>query len=192
MNELTNPALERLKAGEVSLGVGIRISGSSAVALTMAIAGFDWLFIDLEHGSLSVETCANLSAAALGAGIAPLVRVPQGQNWMVTRVLEGGATGVVMPDVRSVEEAREFVDHVKYPPLGRRNAGGPPVHTGFTGRSHADLATMYNKTTLAVVMLERPETIAMADDIAALDGVDVLMVGCGDLTAELGIAGRRA
>lgn len=188
--ELINTALNRLKADELSLGVGIRISNSPAVVRTMAIAGFDWLFIDLEHGNLGIESCAHISTAALDAGIAPLVRVPQGQHWMASRALEGGAMGIVMPNVPSAAEAKILADTVKYRPIGKRNAGGPPVHTGHTPLKHDEYAEMYNSSSLAVAMVETPDAVADADAIAAIDGIDVVMIGCGDLTTELGIPGQ--
>jgi hypothetical protein len=80
MTELTNSALARLQAGELSLGIGIRITNSPAIARTMAVGGFDWLFIDLEHGNLGIESCAHVSVAGLDAGIARLVRVPPGPS----------------------------------------------------------------------------------------------------------------
>jgi len=190
MTELTNSALERLKADELSLGIGIRISNSPAIARTMAMGGFDWLFIDLEHGNLGIESCAHVSVAGLDAGIAPLVRVPPGQFWMASRALEGGALGIVMPNVMSAAEARQVVDVVKFPPLGQRNVGGPPVHTGHTPRSHAEYAEMFNASSLAVVMVETPDAIAVVDDIAAVPGVDVVMIGCNDLSTSMGVSGQ--
>ena len=121
MTDLTNKALEQLKAGELSLGCGIRISGAPAVARTLAIAGWDWLFIDLEHGTLSIESCAHLSVAALGSDIAPLVRVPPRHLELATRALEGGALGIVMPNVESVAEVEALVETTKYRPIGLRN-----------------------------------------------------------------------
>jgi 4-hydroxy-2-oxoheptanedioate aldolase len=190
MTELTNSALERLKADELSLGIGIRITSSPAIARTMKTGGFDWLFIDLEHGNLGMESCAHVSVAGLDAGIAPLVRVPPGQFWMASRALEGGALGIVMPNVMSAAEARQVVDVVKFPPLGQRNVGGPPVHTGHTPRSHADYAAMFNASSLAVVMVETPEAIAEVDAIAAVEGVDVVMIGCNDLSTSMGVSGQ--
>jgi len=175
MTELTNSALMRLQADELSLGIGIRISSSPAIARTMKLGGFDWLFIDLEHGNLGIE---------------PLVRVPPGQFWMASRALEGGALGIVMPNVMSAAEARQVVDVVKFPPLGQRNVGGPPVHTGHTPRSHADYAAMFNASSLAVVMVETPEAIAEVDAIAAVEGVDVVMIGCNDLSTSMGVSGQ--
>lgn len=188
--DLTNTALDRLKADELSLGVGIRISNSPAIPRTMAVAGYDWLFIDLEHGNLGIESCAHLSAAALDANIAPLVRVPPGQYWMASRVLEGGALGIVMPDVPSAEEAKKLADIVKFPPIGRRNVGGPPVHTGHTPRPHAEFARMYNASSIAVAMIEQPSVVDDVDAIAAVEGIDVVMIGGNDLSTEMGIPGQ--
>ena len=190
MSELTNSALERMKADELSLGIGIRITNSPAIARTMAVAGFDWLFIDLEHGNLGIESCAHVSVAGLDAGIAPLVRVPPGQFWMASRALEGGALGIVMPNVMSVTEAEKLVEIVKFPPLGQRNVGGPPVHTGHTPRSHDEFGKMFNAATLAVAMVETPEAISIVDEIAAVEGIDVVMIGCNDLSTSMGISGQ--
>ena len=190
MTELTNTALDRLKAGDLSLGLGIRITNSTTIGRAMAVAGFDWLFIDLEHGQLGIESCAQISAAALDAGIAPLVRVPPGQHWLATRALEGGALGIVMPDVRSAEEARQLVEVTKFRPIGLRNVGGPPVHTGYTPRKPEDMAKMFNASTLTVVMVETPEAIADVDAIAAVEGVDVGMIGGNDLSTNMEIPGQ--
>ena len=124
---LRNPARERLEAGELALGVGIRQSRTVDIAAIMKACGYDWLFLDLEHNSMDLDTAVQISVAALGAGIAPIVRVPAGQFWLATRVLDGGALGIVMPHVDTAEEAREIADRLRYPsarpPLvGRRIA----------------------------------------------------------------------
>ena len=190
MQELTNAASERLRSGDVALGVGVRITSSVAIARIMAAAGFDWLFIDLEHGSLSIESCAQVSTAALDAGIAPLVRVPPQQHWLATRALEGGALGIVMPNVQSAEEARALVDVVKFRPVGRRNVGGPPIHTAYTPTKPDELARMFNAVTIAVAMVETPEAIDRVDEIASVDGIDVVMIGGNDLSTTMGIGGQ--
>lgn len=190
MSELINSALARLQGDELSLGIGIRITNSPAIARTMAVGGFDWLFLDLEHGNLGIESCAHVCVAGLDAGIAPLVRVPPGQFWMASRALEGGALGIVMPNVMSVEEAKQLVEVVKFPPIGTRNVGGPPVQTAHTPRSHADYAELFNGSSLAVAMVETPEAIAIVDDIAAVEGIDVVMIGGNDLSTSFGVSGQ--
>src|SRR6201982_2459486 len=123
-----NVVRERLEQGQLSLGVGIRLTRSVEIAKAMAVAGFDWLFLDMEHGTMSLDACAQISAAALDAGIAPIARVPNGQYSIATRALDNGALGIVMPHVDTAAEAREIVQKLKYPPIGHRSMGGIGPH----------------------------------------------------------------
>src|SRR3974377_709445 len=118
--KVRNAARERLEKGEMSLGVGIRTARTVDIAKMMKTAGYDWLFIDLEHGPMSIEFAATLAVAALDTGISPIVRVPFMQHTMATRVLDSGALGIVMPHVDTPELAREIVDHLNNPPLRPR------------------------------------------------------------------------
>jgi 2-keto-3-deoxy-L-rhamnonate aldolase RhmA len=184
-----NLARERLAAGELSLGIGIRQSRTVDIAKVMKTAGFDWLFIDLEHSAMSIETASEISTAALDTGIAPLVRVPRRQHWMATRLLDNGALGIVAPHVDTPEEAREVVDHLRYPPEGHRSIGGALPHFGFRSVKADELTRTLNAASLVVVMLETPRAIDNAEMIAAVPGVDVLLIGTNDLTLEMGIPG---
>ena len=112
-----NVAREKLEQGQLSLGVGVRITRSVEIAKAMAVAGFDWLFLDMEHGVMSLEACAQISTAALDAGIAPIARVPNGEYSIATRALDNGALGIVTPHVDSAAEAGEVVNRFKYPPI---------------------------------------------------------------------------
>jgi 2-keto-3-deoxy-L-rhamnonate aldolase RhmA len=188
--KVRNPARERLEAGGVSAGCGIRLARTVDIAKAMKTCGFDWLFIDLEHGAMSLDTATQISVAALDAGIAPLVRVPKMQHDIATRVLDGGALGIVMPHVDTAEEAAEVVERLKYPPLGHRSSAGPMAHFDFTRPPAAEAIAALNEATLVVVMLESPTAIENADEIAAVPGVDVLLIGTNDLTTEMGIPGQ--
>src|ERR1700722_10248593 len=184
-----NAAREKLEHGHLSLGVGIRMTRSVEIGKAMAVAGFDWLFLDMEHGVMSLEACAQISVAALDAGIAPLARVPNGEYAIATRVLDNGALGIVMPHVDTADEAREVVQKLKYPPIGHRSMGGIGPHYGLRSASTGDAAKALNAANLTVVMLETPTAIANAEAIAAEPGVDVLLIGTNDLCAEMGIPG---
>jgi 4-hydroxy-2-oxoheptanedioate aldolase len=184
-----NVARERLETGALSLGVGVRLTRSVEIAKAMATAGFDWLFLDMEHGVMSLEACAQISTAALDAGIAPIARVPSGQYSIATRALDNGALGIVMPHVDTATEAREVVERLKYPPVGHRSMGGIGPHYSLRSASTADAAKALNAANLTVVMLETPTAIANAEEIAAVPGVDVLLIGTNDLCAEMGIHG---
>src|SRR5260370_1027712 len=97
----------------------------------MKACGYDWLFLDVEYNSMDLDTAVQISVAALGAGIAPIVRVPAGQFWLATRVLDGGALGIVMPHVDTPEEAHEIADRLRYPPQGHRSIAGGLPHFGY-------------------------------------------------------------
>jgi 2-keto-3-deoxy-L-rhamnonate aldolase RhmA len=190
MADIINPARARLEAGEVSIGCGLRQARTVDIAKAMKTCGFDWLFIDLEHGAMSLDTAVQISVAALDAGIAPLARVPRAQYSMATRLLDGGALGIVMPHVDTADEAREVVDHLKYPPLGHRSVYGALPHFNFERQKPGEVTEKLNDATLLTVMLESPQAIGNADAIAQVPGVDVLLIGTGDLTTEMGIPGQ--
>jgi 4-hydroxy-2-oxoheptanedioate aldolase len=184
-----NPAREKLEQGQLSLGVGVRMTRSVEIAKAMAAAGFDWLFLDMEHGVMSLEACAQIATAALDAGIAPIARVPNGEYAIATRALDNGALGIVMPHVDTAAEAQEVVKRLKYPPVGHRSMGGIGPHYGLRSVSTGEAAQALNAANLTVVMLETPTAIENAEEIAAVPGVDVLLIGTNDLCAEMGIPG---
>ncbi|MGE5268497.1 MAG: HpcH/HpaI aldolase family protein [Thiohalocapsa sp.] len=185
-----NVAREKLEQGELSLGVGIRMTRSVEIAKAMAVAGFDWLFLDMEHGVMSLEACAQIATAALDAGIAPIARVPNGEYAMATRALDNGVLGIVVPHVDTAAEAQEVVSKLKYPPIGHRSMGGIGPHYGLRMVKSAEAAAALNAANLTVVMIETPTAIANAEEIAAVPGVDVLLMGTNDLCAEMGIHGQ--
>jgi len=184
-----NIAREKLEKDQLSLGVGVRMTRSVEIAAAMVSAGFDWLFLDMEHGTMSLDACAQISAAALEAGISPIARVPNGQYSIATRALDNGAMGIVMPHVDTEAEAREVVEKLKYPPVGHRSMGGTGPHYSLRSASSGEAAKALNAANLTVVMLETPTAIANADAIASVPGVDVLLIGTNDLCAEMGIHG---
>jgi 2-keto-3-deoxy-L-rhamnonate aldolase RhmA len=190
MVTLANPARERMKKNEAALGAGIRHSRHAEIAGAMAVAGFDFLFIDLEHSSMPLDVCSQISAAALHAGISPLVRVPEGDHNLAARVLDTGALGIIMPHVESAADARTIVARQKYPPVGQRSTSGPMAQFSYAAHPAKEAAQAANESLLVIVMLETETAIARADEIAAVPGVDVLMIGTGDLTSSLGLQGQ--
>jgi 2-keto-3-deoxy-L-rhamnonate aldolase RhmA len=154
----------------------------------MVEAGYDWLFIDLEHGSMSVETASLVCAAALDCGITPIARVPKGDYHLATRLLDNGAQGIVMPCINSAEDARSFVEHVRFPPAGRRSVGPPGPHQRYRAANLRDSTAEMNQQCLAIALIESIQGVDAAADIAAVQGIDALMLGPGDLGLELEIA----
>lgn len=190
MQRIVNPAKDRLARGELAIGMGVRGMRGVEVARVMKTAGYDFLFLDLEHGSTSVETAFQISVAALDAGIAPLVRVPNGELALGTRCLDGGALGLVIPHVDSADEARAMVDAFKFAPLGHRSVGGGYPQFGFAPAPVADVVSGLNDATLVVAMIETPRAVENAERIAAVPGIDVLLMGTNDLCLEMGIPGK--
>ena len=186
---LKNAAKERLDAGELALGVILRQARTVDIAPIMKSCGFDWLFLDLEHNSMDLDTAVQIAVAALGAGIAPVARVPAGQLWMATRFLDGGGLGIVVPHVDTPEEACRIAQALRYPPQGHRSVAGGLPHFGYAKVGLAETCAAINAATLVVVMLETPTAIANAAAIAAVPGIDSLLIGTNDLAMELGIPG---
>jgi 2-keto-3-deoxy-L-rhamnonate aldolase RhmA len=185
-----NVARERLVQGELALGIGVRGVRGVEVARVMKTAGFDFLFIDLEHGATSVETVFGICVAALDAAICPMVRVPHGELALGTRCLDAGALGVVIPHVDSAEEAREMVQAFRFAPLGRRSIGGAYPQFGFASVPAQEVVGNLNQATLVVAMIETPRAVEQAEAIAAVPGIDVLLMGTNDLCLEWGIPGQ--
>jgi 4-hydroxy-2-oxoheptanedioate aldolase len=186
---LKNAAKERLDRGELALGVILRQARTVDIAGIMKSCGYDWLFLDLEHNSMDLDTAVQIAVAALGAGIAPVARVPAGQLWMATRFLDGGGLGIVMPHVDTPDEAQKIAQALRYPPQGHRSVAGGLPHFFYAKVGVAQTCAAINAATLVVVMLETPTALANAAAIAAVPGIDSLLIGTNDLAMELGIPG---
>jgi 4-hydroxy-2-oxoheptanedioate aldolase len=183
-----NSVQERLARDEVASSMTVRLTRSIEIARLAATAGFDSLYVDLEHSSLSLETTSQICIAALDVGIAAFVRVPQLD--MIGRVLDGGALGVIAPDVRTAAQAREVVRAAKYPPLGARGFATALPHFQFRSPPAKEAYPALDAATMVIVQFESAESVANAEEIFAVEGVDVVLFGTNDLTANMGIAGQ--
>ena len=187
---LRNRMKEKLARDEVVASMTVRLSRSIEIAQIAATAGFNSLYVGLEHNTLSIDTCCQICIAAQQIGITPLVRVPANTPEYIGRVLDGGAMGVIAPHVRSAGEARALADLVRFPPIGQRSAGGVLSQYQYRGFPAAETAAAMNEATSLVVMLETVAALDNVEEIIAVDGVDMLLVGSNDLCAEMGIAGQ--
>ena len=187
---LRNHMKEKLARNQVVASMTVRLSRSIEIAQIAASAGFDTLYVDLEHNTLSIDTCCQICISAQQIGVTPLVRVPANTADYICRVLDGGAMGVITPHVRSAAEARDMVDMVKFPPLGQRSAGGALSHYQYRSFPLADTNAAMNDATSLVVMLETVAALENVEEIIATEGVDMLLVGSNDLCGELGITGQ--
>jgi 2-keto-3-deoxy-L-rhamnonate aldolase RhmA len=187
---IRNVAKERLLAGELAIGIGLRQSRTVDIAKIMKTAGFDWLFIDQEHSAMSLDDAAEISCAAQDAGITPIVRVPGFEHYHAAKALDGGAQGIVVPHVDTPEVAAAMVQHCRYPPIGKRSVTGALPQLDFAAVPLDEGTKAVNDATLLVLMIETGEAVANAKAIAATPGVDVLLVGANDLSMELGVPGE--
>ena len=126
-----NTVKEKLARDEVVASMTVRLVRTIDIARIARTAGFDTLYVDLEHSSFSLETCGQICMAALEAGIAPFVRVPANTPDYISPVLDGGALGVIAPHIRSAQDARAVVKAAKFPPLGERSSAGGLPHLHF-------------------------------------------------------------
>ena len=179
---------QRLLDGDICLGMSLRQARTADIARILADCGYAWMFLDLEHGSLSFDTIGQLALAGIQAGVTPLVRVPDHGPAAINRVLSNGAMGVIVPHVDTPAQAAAVAAQCRFPPLGLRSVPGALAQLGYMPRSFADAAAILNPATMCVVMLESAEAIDNADAIAAVPGVDCLFVGASDLSFALGVA----
>jgi 2-keto-3-deoxy-L-rhamnonate aldolase RhmA len=187
---IANASLARLRAGQVSIGFGVHHLRTVATPALAKAAGYDWLFIDMEHGAFSVQEATQICLAALSVGIAPIVRVCTDALDEGTRVLDNGAQGIVIPHVDTPELAQRVAASFRYPPLGHRSWGGPVASHGFLPPAHAQAQAEINHEVLVVGMIETAQAVANVDAIAATPGIDCLLIGTSDFTADIGIAGQ--
>ncbi|NQV98951.1 MAG: aldolase [Rhodospirillales bacterium] len=190
MIDIKNHAKSQLEAGQLSLGVGLRQARTVDIGKAMKTAGFDWLFIDMEHNSMDIDIATQISVAAQDAGITPLVRVPGFEHYHATRVLDGGAQGIVVPHVDDAKTARQMVSNCFYPPVGHRSMTGALPQLDFQSHAIAEVAEAVNAATLLIVMVETPTGVENAEEIAAVPGIDGILIGTNDLCMEMGIPGQ--
>ena len=190
MTMLAVEALQQIRSGRLTLGFGVHHLRGAAVPLLAKAAGYDWLFIDSEHGAISTQEISQLCLAALSTGIAPIVRVCRGAIDEGTRAFDNGALGVIIPHVDTPDEARRLVEAFRFHPMGHRSTGGPPAQFAFRAPPALEMQRILNTELLLIPMIETPQAVENAESIAAVEGIDALLIGTNDLTLEMGIAGQ--
>ena len=181
---------DALRGESLVLCLALMNSRTPDVPAIAAASGYDAVYVDLEHTSTSLETAAMLCASATGAGIWALVRVSSQEPSLIARVLDMGATGIIVPHVNSASEAQRVVAAARFPPVGHRSISGPNALSGFAARTATELTEVLEARTVVAVMVETPEAVRDADAIASVEGVDMVLIGPSDLTAEMGIHGQ--
>jgi 2-keto-3-deoxy-L-rhamnonate aldolase RhmA len=186
----TNPAKERMRAGDVALGMIVRLARSGEIARVAKSTGHDFIFIDGQHALFSVETIGHIAQVALGIGIAPLARVRSCDDPNTPVILDNGVTGIIFPDISTAEQAQRAVDACKFPPVGKRSVSAGYPQYDYRAVPLTQAVPALNDSTLVICMIETVEGLANVEAIAAVDGVDVLHVGCNDLLTAMGLPGK--
>ncbi len=182
-----NPVKARLARGEVVVGMPVTSTSLDLAALA-ARSGFDFLWVEMEHSPVTLETLRHIVLATRGLPAVPIARVPGGETWMAKRVLDQGVHGVVFPFTSTPEAARTAAQACRYPPRGRRGSGSGLAEGTWPGvPSYFDSA---DDQVLVVVVIEEAAAVECCEEIAAVDGVDVLFVGTSDLSFSMGYRGN--
>jgi 2-dehydro-3-deoxyglucarate aldolase/4-hydroxy-2-oxoheptanedioate aldolase len=180
----------RVMAGEQVLGSMVFEFFSPGIAQLMKLAGCEYIIYDMEHTGLGYETLKAQVGYCRGLDVVPMVRVPRSDYAFLARALDVGARGVMIPMVESAEQARAIAEATRYPPTGRRGAAFGFSHDDYLPGAPLDKINKANTETLVIAQIETERGLEAVDEIAAVDGIDVLWVGHFDLTNFLGIPGQ--
>jgi 2-keto-3-deoxy-L-rhamnonate aldolase RhmA len=188
--EVTNKVRERMTRGEVALCMAARLARTAEIAMIADACGFDAFYIDMEHCTISLDAAAQMCVAALPLGITPLVRIAGHAFDDAARLLDAGALGIICPNVSTPEQARAFARACRFAPFGERSVAGAGPLQGYRATPLAEVNKQGNEVTVLIAMLETPDGIANAEAIAAVPGIDVLLIGSNDLCTAMGIPGE--
>ncbi len=185
-------AVKKLRSGERAVGTMVRVFKDPAIAQMASNCGLDYIMLDLEHGTYNMETVASIFSVGRSLGLGCFVRVPELARGYVSRIMDAGANGVMVPMLESVAQVELLARWTKYPPGGGRGYGGIGGHTNheaISAEGTAGFMAQANLDTLAIAQIETTQAIKNIDGIAAVEGIDVLLIGPNDLAISLGCAG---
>jgi 2-keto-3-deoxy-L-rhamnonate aldolase RhmA len=184
---VNNSLMAKLKRGEPVLGTMMQELRSPAVPMIFANAGFDFIFIDMEHGAHTMETVADLIKVTRLAGITPLVRIPDLQYHFIARCLDAGAQGFMVPRIETREQAEKAVAFSKYPPLGERGCSINKGHNNYKGDDLLSFVKSANEENLVILQIERKAAMEDLDNILSVEGVDGAILGPNDMAVSYGV-----
>jgi 4-hydroxy-2-oxoheptanedioate aldolase len=180
-SSITQTLRDRWAAGDVTLGAWLTVP-SPVTAEATARVGFDYVCVDTQHGATDYQMAVYMIQAVILGGSRPIVRVPWNEPGVIGKMLDAGATGVVVPMVNTASQAEAVVRAGRYPPLGERSFG--PVMVGMRS---PDYAAEANNRVAVIPMIETVEALSNLDDILAVPGLDAIYVGPADLSLSLGL-----
>ncbi|MCB1744039.1 MAG: 2-dehydro-3-deoxyglucarate aldolase [Gammaproteobacteria bacterium] len=180
----------RLAAGDAALGCSVMIPSPQMVEMVGHL-GFDWVLVDMEHGTIGIESAELMIMAAQACGISAIVRPPGNRSAEISAVMDRGAHGVQVPHVNSAEDARRAVAAVKFGAGAQRGlaAGTRPDRYGL-GESMPDFVSRSNAATLVCVQIEHEQAVLAIDELLDVESVDVYFIGPSDLSQSMGHPGN--
>lgn len=176
-----------LAAGKCGIGATITMN-STTVAELFSRVGFDWLWFEMEHTSMSVEAVQSMLQATNGAEVTTIVRVPWNDKTLIKRVVDTGPDGVLIPLVNTKEEAEYAVKAMKYPPLGERGAG--LARAQCYGLAAGEYMQSANDEVMTLLMIEHVQAVENIEEILQVKGVDAVIIGALDLSGSMGMLGQ--
>jgi 4-hydroxy-2-oxoheptanedioate aldolase len=184
-----NRMKHRIRNGEVAYGVLVALPSPMLIEMS-ALAGFDFVIIDQEHGALSPETLENMVRAAEATGISSLVRIRDSQSESILAALDRGAQGVVVPHMKNAEQASEVTRACRFHPRGNRGMAAAGRSSGFGTVPPSEFFAVANDETFLMPMIEDQEGVDKIDQILAIEGIDAILAGTGDLAQAYGVPGQ--
>mgnify|MGYP003975833369 FL=1 len=182
-----NSLKEKIQSGELTIGSWITL-GNTGIAEILANAGYDWLVVDLEHTTISLEQAGELIRTIELSGVPSLVRLTSNDENQIKRVMDAGATGVVVPMVKNVEDAKSAVAAIHYPPLGNRGVG--LARAQKYGNAFQEYLKWQSDANDGPVVVEHIDAVNNLKNILSVEGVDAFIIGPYDLSCSMGIPGE--
>lgn len=181
---------DALKSGEALIGVMIEETTTPNIARMLAACGFKYFIIDCEHGAFNEESVASIISVAKGADIIPMVRVPEIRKDTISKPLEAGAMGLLIPQIKTADDAKRVVEEARYAPLGNRGISHTKMHDNYRGMSDPKHTKNQNEEVMIILQIETKEAIENLDEILSVEGIDAALIGPNDLSQSYGVLGQ--
>lgn len=185
-----NTVKQALAEGKLQLGTGFGQLRSQEVARILAAAGFQWAFLDTEHGGFDLETIQDICRLSVLVGLSPIVRVADLQYSLVARALDCGAEGVIFPRVESPELLEKAISWTKFPPVGVRGYGLSLTNLNYEKHDFPAVIEHMNSNTMVVMQIETQRALDAREELLAVPGIDAVLIGPADLSISLGVPGE--
>lgn len=184
-----NTLLKKFRAGQKGIGTWSMLNSPISIEI-LGTTSLDFVILDMEHASCSMESVENMVRAAFSVNIQPIPRVERLDEQLILRVLETGSLAVMVPHIKTKEDAMRVVRAAKYPPLGKRGLGPYTANHGFTHENLTESLQRCNQETLVGVLVEGVEGLQNIEEIAQVEGLDMIYTGVYDISQAIGRAGE--